>query len=295
VSRKNIFSAALAGAAFFASITFAPPALRAERPAPEAVAAFDRYASFREQLIASQLAGHKNFLWIDALPPDQRDQSYADLKRGQTIIRPFQDCQPRCTPAPGALIHDWVAIVFVPGVTLPQTLTALQNYDRDLDYYSPEVQQSKLLAKSGDTFRVFLRLQQKHLITVVLDTEYQIQYTTLDNRHAASLSRSTKISEVENAGSPEERALPPDDSHGFLWRLNSYWRFYQADGGVYIQCNALSLSRNVPAGLGWLVGSYIENIPRESLQFTLTATRKALLDKSQNRPIDERREEKQTP
>ncbi|HEY8716817.1 MAG TPA: hypothetical protein VIM00_15640 [Candidatus Acidoferrum sp.] len=31
-------------------------------------------------------------------------------------------------------------------------------------------------------------------------------------------------------------------------------------------------------GLKWLIGPYIENIPRESLHFTLAVTREALLD-----------------
>jgi hypothetical protein len=75
----------------------------------------------------------------------------------------------------------------------------------------------------------------------------------------------------------QERPISPKDNHGFLWRLNSYWRFYQADGGVYIQCSAISLTRDVPADLGWLAAPFIENVPRESLNFTLTATREALL------------------
>lgn len=116
-----------------------------------------------------------------------------------------------------------------------------------------------------------------------MDTEYQIHYSLWNNHRAASQSHSTRINEVENAGLPSERTRLVGDDHGFLWHLNSYWRFYQADGGVYIQCDAISLTRDVPPGLGWLVGPFIEIIPRESLQFTLDATRKALLDKFQHR------------
>ncbi len=88
----------------------------------------------------------------------------------------------------------------------------------------------------------------------------------------------------KNPGEPQERDLPVGDDHGFLWRLNSYWRFYEADGGVYVQCNAISLTRDVPAGLGWLIRPFIENVPRESLNFTLEATRKFLLANS-NGPL----------
>jgi hypothetical protein len=180
------------------------------------------------------------------------------------------------------MIHDWTGITFVPGVTLRQTLTAIQDYDRDADYYRPTVLRAKFLSREGNSFRVFLRLKETHVITVVLDTEYEIQYLVIDSTHAASVSRSTRITEVEGAGS-QEHATSPKANHGFLWRLNSYWRFYQADGGVYIQCNAISLTRDVPVGLGWLIGPFIENVPRESLDFTLTATREALLKKFPNK------------
>ena len=163
---------------------------------------------------------------------------------------------------------------------MPEALAALQAYDRDSEYYSPEVVKSKLLERSGDDFRIYLRLKQVHIVTVVLDTEYDIHYTLLDATHAESRSYSTRIAEVENAGEPQDHDMRVGDDHGFLWRLNSYWRFYQAAGGLYLQCNAISLTREVPAGLGWLIRPFIENVPRESLNFTLEATRKALLSKS---------------
>jgi hypothetical protein len=75
--------------------------------------------------------------------------------------------------------------------------------------------------------------------------------------------------------------------------LNSYWGFYQADGGVYVQCNAISLTRDVPTGLGWLVGPFIENIPRDSLRFTLDATRTALADNFTNTSASLQTKEKQ--
>jgi hypothetical protein len=81
---------------------------------------------------------------------------------------------------------------------------------------------------------------------------------------------------VENAGSPKEKVLPPDTGHGFLWRLSSYWRFQEREGGVYVECRAISLTRDVPFGLGWVIEPIIQNLPRESLINTLEATRRAL-------------------
>jgi len=66
-----------------------------------------------------------------------------------------------------------------------------------------------------------------------------------------------------------------------MWRLNSYWRFLQRDGGVYVQLEAISLTRDIPAGLGWLVKPFVTSIPRESIEFTLSRTRRSLADPQQ--------------
>jgi hypothetical protein len=46
---------------------------------------------------------------------------------------------------------------------------------------------------------------------------------------------------------------------------------------VFVECRAISLSRNVPLGLGWLIEPIIQKLPRESLINTLAATRHALM------------------
>jgi hypothetical protein len=81
---------------------------------------------------------------------------------------------------------------------------------------------------------------------------------------------------VENAGTSKEKVLPPDTGYGFLWRLYSYWRFEERDGGVYVECRAISLTRDVPFGLGWVIEPIIQKLPKESLIATLEATRRAL-------------------
>ena len=81
---------------------------------------------------------------------------------------------------------------------------------------------------------------------------------------------------MENAGKPNEKVAPPDTGYGFLWRLDSYWRFEERDSGVYVETRAISLTRDVPAGLGWIIEPIVRKLPRQSLINTLTATRKAL-------------------
>jgi len=40
------------------------------------------------------------------------------------------------------------------------------------------------------------------------------------------------------------------------------------------------LTRDIPTGLGWLIRPFVEDIPVQSVHFTLESTRKALESKS---------------
>src|SRR4029450_7720700 len=100
-------------------------------------------------------------------------------------------------------------------------------------------------------------------------------------RHAAdrvsSRIYSTRIAEVENPDTPKEHEKPVGHGDGYLWRLNSYWRFQQRPEGVYIQREPVPLTRGIPFGFGWLVSPFVTSLPRETLAFTLETTRKALM------------------
>ena len=108
-------------------------------------------------------------------------------------------------------------------------------------------------------------------------SQFDVHHHVLDSRREYSDSISTRIAQVENAGQPNEHELPPGQDGGYLWRLNSYWRYLDSGRGVYVQCEAISLTRDIPAGLGWLIGPMVESVPRESLEFTLQSTREAVL------------------
>ena len=238
---------------------------------PETLEHFASYVRQAEQAMEPSLHGREPFLWCLNNGPRANQ-----VRSGSVVAQVWSGEGP--VPVPKGLIHDWVGAVFTPGATIARTLTLLQDYDHHKLVYKPEVMESKLLRRNGNDFHIYLRLLKKKVITVVLDTEHDVHYSALDALCWSCRSYTTRTAEVENAGSSDEHISSPDEGHGFLWRLYSYWRFQETAAGVFLECRALSLSRDVPRGLGWIVDPIIRKLPRESLIKTLTDTRKALRD-----------------
>jgi len=262
------------------------PAARATDLEPKTVDAFDRYVELAEKRIDAELADGAPFLWVERLPADRRAAAEAQLRAGQVVIERLDASSPdgvaghdKPISVPGGLIHHWIGTIFIPGATLAETLALEEDYDHQQEYFRPDVMRSKILRRDGNDFLIELRLYKKKVITTVLDTEHVVHYTMLDPAHAWSRSRATRIQEVDNAGEASERLEPAGHDRGFLWRMNTYWRFEEKDGGVYVESQSISLTRDIPAGLGWLVGPYVNSVPRESLQFTLSTTRSAVLQR----------------
>ncbi len=262
--------------ALAAMLTVANSATAAEL-SPKTTAAFDHYVALSEAKIDASLNDRQTFLWVDRLPPEQRASILARLRAGDVVIERMQTLENgKPIDVPGGLIHYWIGTVFIPGATLTQTLALVEDYNHQSEYYRPRVLASKILWNNGNDYRVYLRLYEKKVLTCVLDTQHEVHYAIIDSSHAWSRSRSTEIREVAGWGKSGEHNLPVGRDDGYLWRMNTYWRFQQKDGGTYVECQSISLTRDVPVGLGWLISRYVESIPRESLEFTLGATRQTL-------------------
>ena len=239
---------------------------------PKTVAAFDRYVRATEAQMAVE-----PFLRIDGLGEAEREEKLAEVRRGEVYIERLSTREAdKPIDVPGGLIHHWLGAVFVPDATLDQALDLLQDYDRHADIYRPAIARSKLLSRDGDVFRMDLRFYMKKVITVVVNTENEARFMRLGPGRAQSRIYSLRIAEVADPGTPQEREHPVGRDGGYLWRLYTYWRFLERDGGTYVQCEAISLTRGIPRMLGWLIGPFVTSIPRESLLFTLDTTRKTL-------------------
>jgi len=246
----------------------AVPGLTTVELQPHTAEAFDGYVRLAETRIDKQAHGG-SFLWVDEAP-DRRTR----VRSGEAIARPTAGTGD--IDIPDGSIHDWTGAVFIPGATLAKTLAFAQDYDSHKNIYKPEIQDSRLVKRAGNDFQIYLRLLKKQVITVVLNTNHDVRYFPLDAFRCYSQSHSTRIAEVDNPGNADEREMQPGNDHGFLWRLNSYWRFEQRDGGVYVECEAISLTRSVPAGLGWLVNPIVRTLPRDSLENSLRTLRAAV-------------------
>jgi hypothetical protein len=281
IARRSMQKAAILAAAVVTLTAAASQPVVAAGPSPQALAAFNTYVAQAERQIGQEESAPGTFLGIQAFPAPGPDELEARLRRGSIVVS-----SGGVTPVevPGGLVHHWVGIVFISGATIAQVFAVLQNYDDMARYYSPDVAASRLIKRHGDDFQFSMRLREHKIITIMLDGLYDVKYGRLDAAHQYSVSHSMQM--VEVADDRDARDLEAGDvadppangsDHGFLWRTNAYWRFEQAGDGVFVEFESISLSRDVPAGWGWLVEPFIREIPRESLVFTLRATRQSVL------------------
>lgn len=267
-----MFMAAIWGASCLAAVGEPGSSLK-----PATVRAFESYVSVTDTRLGRSLTQH-DFFWIDELPPQERLEAYERLKSGKLELRRINGEQGvEKSAIPGGMIHDWQGIAFIPGVKLDEVLDFLKDYDSQATDYAPDVERSKIEAHDGDHFRVFMRFRRKKIITVVLNTEQEITYYRDSPTRAHSRSSATRIAEVENPGTPQEKEKPPGEDSGFMWRLETWWRMEERDGGVYVQNEAVSLTRDIPSALAWMIEPFVTGIPKESLEFTMEATRRGVL------------------
>jgi putative flippase GtrA len=245
------------------------------RPATlQAWTTYERQVDGRLQSVSSTSAP---FFTLDAYGVrGWRDAALANSVSMHRLDRP----QPggAAVSVPDGKIHHWAGAIFVPGMTVEAVLQHLSKHaGRESEHYS-DVIGSRLISRDGDRYRVFLKLRRTKVVTVTYNTEHLVEYRRLSDTRATGRSVSTRIVELDNAGTANEREKPEGRDQGFLWRLNAYWRYEAVKGGVLIECESISLSRDVPSVLKWFIGGMVEGVARESLERTLSSLKRALLE-----------------
>jgi hypothetical protein len=247
---------------------------RAVEPTAAAVAGFNAYIAALESRMDRQHQSQDGFIASVLSDPNNR----AKLQRGETIIERIR--KSGGPDLPGATLYHWRGTAFVPGATVADYERLMEDFDGMPKTFAPEIVRAKVVSKKNEGGRTLIqawyRVKQHHIITVVLDITYDVALARLDAQHGYSASRSTRVIEIADAGSPDEHAMSGSEAHGFMWRLNAYWSYEERDGGLYMQIESVSLARSIPTGVAWAVKPFVESVPRESLEFTMQATSKAL-------------------
>ncbi len=265
-------------AALFCIAGLVAPAAPASTLKPETVAAFDRYVELAEKRMDAELQdGH--FLFPDSLPADARAGAYDSMKRGEAYVAPLQTFdEGQKIKVPGGLIHDWVGVVFIPRKSVANVLAVLQDYADETKIYKPDIKAAKVISHQDNDFVIYLRMYSKSIVSVAFNASFAVHNRDYGPDRAGSRSYSTRIAEIADPGEPDEHELPVGNDHGYMWRLNSYWRIEQKDGGVYVQIESIELSRTIPTELRIFFGFIVDNFPRKAITRLLAQTRNGVLN-----------------
>lgn len=229
---------------------------------------FDSYARQTEAVLGQRWDGKLPFLSLQEHPADQ-----TAVLNGQLWIQPGSTSNPLSVY--DGLVHDWVGAVFIPNMKVSKVVEIMQNFDRHSQIY-PEVKRSQLISRQGGDIKGYWRLERKEsVVTAVLDVTQEAHWREIAPGKWICRAYAKDVSEVQDPGTPEEKVLPVGQGRGFLWRLYAYWSVEPKNGGVLAECRTLSLSRDVPAVLSWMVKPFVQSFPRDSLASTLEHTREA--------------------
>ncbi len=235
------------------------------------LAAWNNYVSRADLRMQQRAAAGLPFLWMDESP----DRA-ARVRRGEIVIAPAVS---RGTQGvANGLVHDWVGAVFIPGATIDSLLSVVHDYNRYRQIYRPVVMSSRTLACSGGAQEFQMVWQRKVLfVTAAMQGRYHAHDAMVDEHRGYSIAETAEVREIEAYGQKSERLLPPDTGNGFLWRIRSVARYQERDGGVYLELEAMALTRDIPPSLAWMVNPVVNHLSVNSLATTLRQTRDAVI------------------
>jgi len=237
---------------------------------PGTLKAWDEYIDSVDAGMQARLDGQRKFLWADEAP-----DRISHLQRGKTLVAPVVGHGTQSVP--NGLIHHWIGAVFIPNASIKTLLAVVHDYDRYKDFYKPVVADSKALACSGEDQRFSMVWQHRVLfVNAAIAGQYRAHDVVVDSRRGYNIATTTEVREIESYGQGDEHFLAPGQGKGFIWRLQSIARYEERDGGVYLELEAIALTRDIPASLRWLVSGVVNHLSINSLATTLRQTREAV-------------------
>ncbi len=241
-----------------------PPAAHASSPSAEALHSWDRYVRTLERVRASE-TGRGVPAWASDEDQDGT-RTLAALQAGRVVV---QRRELRGVDVSGATLEHWQGSVLLRGRSLDDVAHRVRHPERYRQ--PPDVLELHVTSRSATGHEIYLRLARSMLVTATYDTWHRVRHVERGATRLDSVSVASRIDEVVDAGTPRERRVPADDSRGFLWRMQSSWRFVQTPDGVVVTCESLTLSRPVPFGLGVVARPVITRVARESMTTAVRA------------------------
>jgi hypothetical protein len=251
--------------------------LEAADLSPDTVKAWNAYVKATERRIAGELSSQDKFLALEFQPEDKAEGEFSRLFMGEIPITEVEsfDANGRKIDIPDGMVHHWRGSVFIANVSLDAVYARVANPSIE-DTKQDDVLDSAVMERTPESLELYLKLQRSKIITVVYNTVHQVQFQRPNKDRAWSKSTATKIAEIENPQSVNEREKPEGHDRGILWRMNSYWRYRQVRGGVIVECESMTLSRSIPAVIRYFVNPLINKVARESMYRTLDSMRNRL-------------------
>jgi hypothetical protein len=237
---------------------------------PVTTAAWDEYMQAANAAMQARLQPGAHFLWLDEHP-----EWIEYIRTKGAYISPISKQIPKKVPS--GLIHDWLGVGFVPNAKIEDILRVVRDYDRYKDVYRPGVIASISHGNDGPKDLFSMRLANKSAVSkTALDTDCEAYYIRVDEHRWYGFSNTTHIQEVDKFGTPEEHTLPENAGTGLIWRLSSFTRLEERDGGVYAELEAIALSRDIPAAFRFIVTPIVRRVSRDSLATSLHQTKVAI-------------------
>ncbi len=239
----------------------------------ETVQQWEDYVKAADARHANRLA-HGVFLVSDEVAGQT-----TNLRNGGVVVTPASQQVP--LKVYSGLIHDWTGAAFIPKAKLHDVLPVLRDYDRYKDYYRPNVVYAKRITTSEwkDQFSMVL-MNKSAIARTALDADYQTVYTKVDDHRWLSFTDATRIQEIAEYDTPSQHLLPENHGTGLIWRIHSITHLEERDGGVYIEVEAIALSRDIPSVLRWVVDPIVRRVSRASLATSLHQTEAAVVSHS---------------
>jgi len=251
-----------------ASFLVAPAASAGAELKEKTVQSWNAYIQTVDAQMHSRVQG--SFLWVDEDPARAEG-----VRAGKIPVSPVGKKNPK--PVPSGLIHDWVGAAFLPNARLADVLSVVRDYDHYKEFYKPMVVDAKSLGTEGGCDKYSMRVVHKESVAeTALDTEYQVCYLQLDELRWSSIAHSTRVQEIQHYGRPDEQDLPPNQGNGYVWRLYTVTRCEERDGGVYVELEAIALSRDIPGAVRWMVDPIVRRVSRNTLLITLQQMEEAV-------------------